>query len=142
MKNAFLKTAQMLLFSFAVLTAINAGAHNPSGKNALPKLNLTVTIPDALQSQITRQDFENESIFSFKNGNNEPAFLFSITKVTDRQWATVKGQIKKYLIIENKDGFITFVQRTDQPKIKGSANAQYHQVLQQVDAMITTIQLN
>jgi hypothetical protein len=77
-------------------------------------LNLSITIPDALQ----------------------------ITKVSYEQWEQLKGQLKDYKILENKDDFITFMQKTDVTKIKGAANAQYQQVMQQVDGMIATIQLN
>src|SRR4030095_8148804 len=45
-------------------------------------LNLTVTIPATWQSKIVRTDYENQSIFSLNTGNEAPAFLFSVTKVT------------------------------------------------------------
>ena len=145
MKNLFLNSARALLISLVTLTTINAQASipsHPSDNNVPPHLDLSITIPQAWQSQIVRQDFENESVFSLKNGNGTPAFLFSVTRVTGDQWMTVKDQIKDYTIIENKDNFITFVQKTDVRKIKGTADAQYQQVLQQVDGIIATIHLN
>ena len=145
MKNLFLNSAKALLILLVTLTAVNAQAAippRPSDSNVPPHLNLSVTIPDAWQSQIVRQDFENESVFSFKNGDNAPAFLFSVTRVTGDQWMTVKDQIKDYTILENKDNFITFVQKSDVWKIKGTANAQYQQVMHQVDGIISTIHLN
>jgi len=145
MKNVFLKSARALLFSLVTITAIHAQAAlppHPSDSNVPPHLNLSVTIPAAWQSQIVRQDFENESVCSLKNGNNTPVFLFSVTRVTGDQWMTIKDQMKNYTIIENKDNFITFVQKTDVRKIKGTGDAQYQQVLQQVDGMIATIRLN
>ena len=145
MKNLFLISARALLISLVTLTSINAQAAMPphlSDGNVPPHLSLSVTIPETWQSQIVRQDFENESVFSLKNGNNTPVFLFSVTKVTGDQWMTVKDQVKDYAIIENKDNFITFVQKTDVRKIKGTADAQYQQALQQVDGMIATIHLN
>jgi len=135
---------RVLIFSLAALFSAHAQAVTPAhpiGNNVPPHLNLSITIPDGLQSQIVRQDFENEAIFSLKDGNT-PAFLFSITKVSYEQWEQLKSQIKDYTILENKDGFITFIQKTDVKKIKGAADSQYQQVMLQVDGMIGTIQLN
>jgi len=134
----------VLIFSLVAVLSVNAQAAisaRPSGNNVPPHLNLSIIIPDALQSQIVRQDFENEAIFSLKNGDNT-TFLFSITKVTGDQWMQLKDQVKDYTIIENKDGFITFVQKTEVKKIKGTADAQYQQTMPQVDGMIATIHLN
>ena|SRR6185295_16284565 len=145
MKNLFLNSARVLLIWIVTITAINAQAAilpHSSDSSVPPHLNLTVVIPEAWQSQIAREDFENESVFSLKNGNNTPVFLFSVTRVTGDQWMTIKDQMKNYTIIENKDNFITFVQKTDVRKIKGTGDAQYQQVLQQVDGMIATIRLN
>ena len=144
MKNLFFNSVKALFILLVTFTAINAQAYvpRPSDSNVPPHLNVSVTIPEAWQSQIVRQDFENESVFSLKNGNNAPAFLFSVTRITGDQWMTVKDQIKNYSIIENKDNFITFVQKTDVRKIKGVTDTQYQQVLQQVDGIIATILLN
>lgn len=144
MKNLFLNSARALLFLIISFTAVNAQAAppHPSDSNVPPHLNLSVTIPEAWQSQIVRQDFENESVFSLKNENNAPVFLFSVTRVTGDQWMIVKDQVGSYTILENKDNYITFVQKTDVRKIKGTADAEYQQVLQQVDGMIATIHLN
>ena len=104
-------------------------------------LNITLTIPAAWQSQIVRVDYENESIFSLKNGDKAPAFLFSVTRITGDQWMLVKNQLKGYTILGNKDGFITFVQKADVTKIKGSADAQYHEILGVVDAIVASIRV-
>jgi hypothetical protein len=145
MKSTFLNSAGAFLFSllsFTILQVHAATTVRPFDNISPPHLNVTVNIPATWQSQIVRQDYENESIFSLKTSDKTPAFLFSVTKVTDDQWMTVKNQIKGYTIIENKDGYITFVQKTDVKKIKGQADAQYQQVLGQLDAIVGSIQLN
>ena len=145
MKSTFLNSAGAFLFlllSFTLQQANAATTVRPFDNSAPPHLNLTVTIPAAWQSQIVRVDYENESIFSLKAGDKSPAFLFSVTKVTDEQWMTVKNQIKGYTILENKEGFITFLQKTDVKKIKGAADSQYQEVLGQLDAIVGSIQVN
>ena len=133
------------MFLLAALISVNAQAVVPAhsaGNNVPPHLSLSISIPDVLQSQIVRQDFENESIFSLKDGNGSPAFLFSVTRVTGDQWMQLKDQLKDYTIIENKDEYITFVQKTDVKKLKGAANDEYQSVMPQVDGIIATIHLN
>lgn len=144
MKNKLQNSVRVLIFSLAALFSANAQAVSPTqptGNNVPPHLNLSITIPDALQSQIVRQDFENEAIFSLRNGSS-PAFLFSITKVSYDQWDQLKSQLKDYTVIENKDGYITYAQKTDVKKIKGAADTQYQQVMPQVDGMISSVKLN
>ncbi len=143
MKTKLFNAGRALLFLLVIFTGIYAKASTvavPSQNSVPPKLNLSVSIPNALESQVVRQDFENESVFSLKNGNSN-AFLFSVTKVTGDQWMTIKNQAGAYSILENKDGFITFLQKTDQQKIKGSGDAQYQKALQEMDGMIRSIQL-
>ena len=145
MKTTIKNTVRVLLFSLAALMTVSAQAVMPahaSGNSVPPHLNLSITIPDDLQSQIVRQDFENESIFSLKDGNDNSAFLFSVTKVSSDQFMQLKSQLKDYTIIENKDGFITFVQKTDVKKLKGAANDQYQKVMPQVSGIISTIHVN
>jgi hypothetical protein len=108
----------------------------------LSNLNVSINIPVAFQSQIVRQDFENESIFSFRNADNSTVFLFSISKVSGAQWMQLKDQVKDYTIIENKDEVITFVQRTDVKNIKGAANDQYQNMMLQADGMIASLHFN
>jgi hypothetical protein len=143
MKTAIKNSVRALIFSLVTATFVNAQAAipRPSDNNVPPHLNLSITIPDALQSQIVRQDFENEAIFSLKNGNAS-SFLFSVTKVSYDQWEQLKNQLKDYTVLENKDGFITYTQKTDVKKIKGTADVQYQQAMQQVDGIISTIKLN
>ena len=128
----------------AALISVNAQAVSPAhsaGNSVPPHLSMSVNIPDALQQQIARQDFENEAIFSFKNGK-DASFLFSVTKVSSDQWLQLKDQLKNYTVIENSGDYITFVQKTDVKKLKGSADAQYQQVMLQLDGIISTIHLN
>src|ERR1043165_1821803 len=143
MKTAIKNSVRALIFSLVTATFVNAQAAipRPSDNNVPPHLNLSITIPDALPSQIVRQDFENEAIFSLKNGNAS-SFLFSVTKVSYDQWEQLKNQLKDYTVLENKDGFITYPQKTDGKKIKGTADVQYQQAMQQVDGIISTIKLN
>src|SRR5205814_4022250 len=99
MKNTIQNSVCALMLLLAASFTVNAQAPLPphaAGNSAPPHLNISITIPDALQSQIVRQDFENESIFSLKDGNNSPEFLFSITKVTGAQWMQLIDQVKNY----------------------------------------------
>ncbi|HYV95619.1 MAG TPA: hypothetical protein VE978_27840 [Chitinophagales bacterium] len=145
MKNAIQKSACVMLFLLAVSISANAQAllgPESTSRILLSNLNTSISIPVTCQSQIVRQDFENESIFSFKNEDNSPVFLFSINKVTGAQWMQLKDQVKDYTIIENKDEVITFVLRTDVTKIKGSTNDQYQSMMAQVDGMIASLSRN
>ena len=142
MKNAIQKSLCALMLLLAVSIAVNATP--PSGSETssrifLSNLNVSINIPAAFQSQIVRQDFENESIFSFRNEDNSTVFLFSISKVTGAQWMQLKDQVKDYTIIENKDEVITFLQRTDVKNVKGPANDQYQNMMWQVDGMIASL---
>jgi len=145
MKNKIQNSVCVLMFLIAASFSVNAKAPllpNPAGNSVATHLNISITVPDALQSQIVRQDFENESIFSLKDGNNPPVFLFSVTKVTGHQWMQIKDQVKDYTILENKGELITFVQRTDVRKINSSTSAQFQILMPQVDQIISTVRLN
>lgn len=131
----------LLLLNIILYCNVAAAKDQLSDSQEPPKLNCAVNIPGCLKSHIIRQDFENESIFSLDNGN-KPAFLFSVTKVSGEQWITLKGQLNEYSIIENRDGFITFVQKTNVSGLKGDHASEYQDALQQVDGMIRSIQLN
>jgi len=145
MKTNALQAASMLFFLLfaSLMTQAGAQSQNHSAGDPPPPglLQFSISIPDAMQSQITRQDFENQSIFSFKNENGKTAFLFSVNKVTDQQWLSIKQDVKNYTILENQDGFITFIQKTTDSSIKGKDNTKYQQVLQQVDAIIASIHM-
>jgi len=122
-----------------ILFQSGASAHNRMVQpNPFP---VYVTIPEAWKSMIARQDYENESIFSFKTGNEKSVFLFSVTKVTDEQWFTLKSQLTDATVIANENGYIIFVQKTAQQKIKGASNDQYQQVLLELDNMIKSIKI-
>jgi hypothetical protein len=143
MKKFFFNSIRISFSLFILLATFNLVSFaRPAGNATPPHLTLSISIPAAWQSQIVRQDFENESIFSLKTDEKTPAFLFSVTKVTDEQWMTIKNQVKNYSIIENKDGFITFIEKTDAQKIKGNGDMQYQQVLPQIDGIISTIHLD
>jgi len=140
MKTKVLNAAFSLLLIILcspLLKANSAKSFHFPGPGAL---QFTISIPQSLQAQIVRQDFENESIFNFKNEKGKPAFLFSVTKVSSDQWLQIHQQVSYYKILQNKDGYITFVQITDQSKIKGD-NAGFQQALQQMNSMIESIQL-
>ena len=145
MKNAIQKSACALMFLLAVSISVTAqpllGSEGTS-RIHLSNVNISISIPVAFQSQIVRQDFENESIFSFRNEDNSPVYLFSISKVTGAQWMQLKDQVKDYTIIENKDEVITFAQRTDVTKIKSPANDQYQSMIAQVNGMIASLSHN
>jgi len=133
-------SALFLLLTFSLsINAKSIAATLPNDGH--DKLSFTVNIPEGIQPEIVRQDFGNESLFSFKNGSNN-AFLFSVTRVSAEQWLKVKDQVSHYTIIENKDNYITFVQKTDQAKIKGSGNDGYQKVYVQLDNIIGSIHLN
>ena len=145
MKNAIQKSACAMMVLLVIY--ISANANPPSASEAtsrifLSNLNVSINIPVAIQSQIVRQDFENESIFSFRNEDNSTVFLFSISKVTGTQWMQLKDQVKHYTIIENKDEVITFVQGTEVTNIKGTANDEYQNMRLQVDGMIASLSHN
>ena len=142
MKNQFLNLIGGAFFFLSVLAVNEAGAALPSNNGTPSSLNFSIAIPESLQSQIVRQDYENESIFSMNTGGKKTAFLFSVTKVTTDQWNTIKEQIGTYTILENKDGYITFLQKTKEKSIRGSGDAQYQQMLHQLDGIIATIHLN
>ena len=145
MKNKIQNSVSVLMLLFLLSSSANAQmllGSDAVGRVYLSNLNISIGIPTSMQSQLVRQDFENESIFNLKDGNNSPVFLFSVSKVTGVQWMQIKDQVKDYTIIENKDEFITFVQKTDVRKIKGAANDQYQSAIQQLDGMIASIHFN
>lgn len=143
MKTKFAFAATLLLFLFASLLSLNnAQAMNRTVAGISPEvLHFSISIPETIQPEIVRQDFENQSIFSFKNESGKTAFLFSVNQVTDQQWLTIKESVKNYAILENKDGLITFVQKTEQASIKGKSNSDYQLILQQLDAIIASVKL-
>ena len=93
MKNAIQKSACAMMVLLVVYISANAqpllGSESTS-RIHLSNLNISISIPVAIQSHIIRQDFENETIFSFMNEDDVPVFLFSISKVTGAQWMQLK----------------------------------------------------
>jgi len=143
MKTKFAFAATSLLFLFTSLISLTSvQAMNRDAIGISPEvLRFSISIPETMKPEIVRQDFENQSIFSFKNESGKAAFLFSVNQVTAQQWISIKEDVKNYTILENKDGLITFVQKTDQSSIKGKNNVEYQQVLQQLDPIIASIKL-
>ena len=141
--NVIYAASMLLVILFTSLLSQASTQHSNRSITGTPtsQLQFSLSIPEAMQSQIIRQDFENQSIFSFKNEGGKNAFLFSLNKVTTEQWMTIKSNVKNYTILENKDGFISFIEKTDQANIKGKNNAAYQQVYGQLDAIISSIKM-
>ena len=139
MKNFFKNSIAFAVIAIAAMCALRPNLVSAATPDPMI---FSVSIPADLQSSLVRQDFENESIFSFKNGNDAPLFLFSVTRVTDSQWLTLSQQVKNATVIKNDEGYIYFIQKTDQVKIKGTANTEYQRALNQLDLLIAGIQFN
>jgi hypothetical protein len=135
MKTIFSTSLMLMFLSIAPFAAKQTTAAAPPG------IEFSVSVPVQVQSQIVREDFENQSIFSFKNEGGKPVFLFSVNRLSAEQWLKVKNSFTDYSIIENKEGRITFIQKTGQLRIKGKNAESYQQVFQQIDGMIATVKL-
>lgn len=138
MKKIFQISLPFLLL--AILT-ISTSALKASSDHPDPML-FSLVIPDAWKTSIVRQDFENQTIISLKNGNQPPAFLFSISRVTEKQWLALHHQLANAAVTENRNGYVIYVEKTTQQKIKGTAAAQYQQILSQLDIIIQSIRIN
>jgi len=144
MKTNVALAATLLLFSLFGSLTTQATTHKSVfaiSKSTTAILQFSISIPEAMQSEITRTDYENQSIFSFKNEGGKSAFLFSVNKVTAEQWMSIKSDVKNYTILQNQNGYITFIEKTQQASIKGKSNAAYQQVYQQLDAIISSIKM-
>jgi hypothetical protein len=86
-------------------------AHIFSSPLVTSHLDLIYTIPAAWTSKVVITDYENESIFTLVEENKPATFLFSVTKITTAQWMKLHGQLQNYSILENKDGYIVFLQK-------------------------------
>ena len=141
MKTFFKQSLSVAMIIIVTLFAFKTYAGNPAD-NPQAQLSLKISLPQSWQSVVEKQDFGNEVLFNFKNGNAKPVFLFSITKVSGDQWIALQGQVRGATILENKDGYITFLQMTNQSKIKGADNDLFQQVVEQLNAVISSIQIN
>ena len=101
---------QQETFALAAIPA-NATARTFSSPPAKTHLDLIYTIPAAWTSKVVITDYENESIFTLVEENKPATFLFSVTKVYTAQWMKLQGQLMNYSILENKDGYIVFLQK-------------------------------
>ena len=101
---------QQETFALAAIPA-NATARTFSSPPAKAHLDLIYTIPAAWTSKVVITDYENESIFTLVEENKPATFLFSVTKVSTAQWMKLQGQFMNYSILENKDGYIVFLQK-------------------------------
>ena len=144
MKTNVALAASLLLISFFGTLASQAHQSKSIVSNAKSTsgiLQFTISIPESIQPEITRVDYENQSIFSFKNEGGKSAFLFSVNKVTAEQWLAIKSSVKNYTILQNQDGYITFIEKTQELSIKGKNNAAYQQIYSQLDAIISSIKM-
>ena len=132
---------QSFRFTLLLVVMLSTSQIKAASHHADPVL-FSISIPESWQSSIVRQDFENQSIFSLKNGTAQPVFLFSISKTTGAQWQTIHSQLKNAMIIENKEGYILYVEKNDQAHIKGSADALYQQIMLQLNTIIQTVHVN
>jgi hypothetical protein len=139
--KTFLKTALysalVFLLSIPALDTFGAVGGGDSGK-----LSFAVAIPDSWNSFVQRTDYGNQTIFSFATPDDDPVFLFSVTKVTDEQWNQLQGQLEHYDVIKNENGYITYVQRTALTDIKGVDDHQFHSMSLMLDAVINSIIVN
>jgi len=132
------KAICIVLFSLISFQSI---AHKSAGGDP-SQLTFNIVLPDSWQSTVVRQDYGNETVFNFKTDDGKQIFLFSVTKVTGDQWLSIKDQVQHATILKNENGYIIFLQQTDQLKIKGSDNAQYQTVLTEMNNVINSIQVN
>jgi hypothetical protein len=101
---------QQETFATAAIPA-DVTARTFSTPPAKTHLDLIYTIPAAWTSKVVITDYENESIFTLVEENKPATFLFSVAKITAAQWMKLQGQIQNYSILENKDGYIVFLQK-------------------------------
>src|SRR5215471_12672469 len=118
LKSTLYSVLILLLFQVSGTRALAGGTD--SGK-----LSFAISIPDSWQSFLQRSDYGNETVFNFITPDDDPVFLFSVTKVTDEQWNQLQATIQNYEIISNENGYITFVQRTPLTNIKGASDQQF-----------------
>ena len=137
MKTIFKNSLHIGLLAFFVLsnTSLKADPNHPD------PIMFSIIIPDGWQSYIVRQDYENQTIFSLRNGNESPVFLFSVSKVTYKQWLAVHRQLSNVMVAENKDGYVVYIEKTTEAKIKGAAAVQYQQLLPQLSNIIQSIEV-
>lgn len=140
MKTIFKKTAYAALIALIAAVSFRTQAAG----SAAPKdpMFFSITLPDTWQSKVIRQDYENETIFSYMDEKGSPVFLFSITRVTGSQWVALHNQLKNAMVVKNDGAFIYFIQKADEKSLKGMKVEDYNTLLQEIDAVINSIQLN
>jgi hypothetical protein len=137
MKTKFYFTAALALilmafdnFSFAKSASTDPGI----GQYA-------VSIPDNVQQYVVKETSENSVRYTFKKSDGTQQFLFSITKVPEMQWLTIRDQIPNTTMIAHKNGFIYYSEITTRSFIKGADSDAYKQVHNQLQDIIRSIQI-
>jgi hypothetical protein len=102
------------------------------------KLSIEVQLPDEWKSKFITEETDNSIVFKYGNPGGQPAFLFSINKISDVQWMNVKDQLSNAGMLIHAGNTIYYYEKTDNTSIKGANKDDYKSVVAHLDEVIKT----
>ena len=102
-------------------------------------MHFQLSIPTEWQNKIVNEETENAVIFRYTNpGTENPVYLFSISKVNQKVWMTVKENIYNGSVLINRDGYIVYSETTKENSLRGKNNDEFKQLLARVNEVVKT----
>lgn len=102
-------------------------------------LNFQLTISIELKTKLIIEETENSVIFKYDNPNYQnDVYLFSINKVNEKIWMQVQENIYNGVVLNNKDGFITYSEITRENTLRGKNKDEFEKLLGSINEIVKT----
>jgi hypothetical protein len=105
-------------------------------------LNLQVTMYFDWQSKAKIDETSQSVTFDYTNPGSQQVFLYSITKISEQSWLNIKDQMQNVHVVADKGGMVYFVELTDKASIKGPNAKEYKDIVEHLDDIPHSVQLN
>ncbi len=106
-----------------------------------PNLHLQVTMSFDWQTKAKVDETPQSVTFAYTNPGSKEVFLYSITKISEQSWLTIKDQLPNAHVVAEKDGMVYFVELTDKTSIKGANAKEYKEIVEHLDDIPHSVQL-
>jgi len=105
-------------------------------------LNLQITMAFDWQSKAKVDETPQSVTFAYTNPGSQQVFLYSITKISEQSWLAVKDQMDNAHVVAEKNGMVYFVQLTDKTSIKGPNAKEYKDIVESLNDIPHSVQIN
>ncbi len=136
-KMAVLLLALCFAFQFGYATPGEPGIQTINNG----ALQFSFAIPDQWSTQLIREESDHAINFKFKKSDGTTIFLFSVNKVSETTWMSIKDQLENFKMVDHKNSNIYYTTFTSKRSIKGTDNDVYTQIYDHLAEILASIKI-